>query len=263
MLPAHLNKSIDFLLSRIAERPSVALVLGSGLGQFADNIADAIHIPSTEIPNYPQSTVEGHKGHLVFGRVAERPVLLFQGRVHFYESRNLDGVLYPIRIAHALGVSTLVVTNAAGGINRSFLPGDLMLITDHINLNTQPYAWSVWNGHRSPYDGRLLQAARSAASGNSIGLREGIYVGVKGPSYETAAEVEAIRRLGGDAVGMSTVFEASLASSLGIRVLGISCITNLATGISKDKLSHAEVTEVGALARDKFSQLIRSILVLL
>ncbi len=260
MLPSDIGKSINYITERIQGRPEIGLVLGSGLGQFADSISDALHIPSSEIPCYPQSTVEGHKGHLVFGRVASKRVLLFQGRIHFYESSNLQSVLYPIRVAHALGISTLILTNASGGINPAFRPGDLMLITDHLNLTTQQFDWSGWKHGGSPYDASLQQTAKTCADRNSIELQNGVYAGVKGPSYETAAEVEAIRRLGGDAVGMSTVFEASLARSLGMSVLGISCITNLATGISKSKLSHAEVTEVGALARDKFSQLIRSII---
>lgn len=261
---SNVDISVAYLREHITLKPEIALVLGSGLGDFADSVDGRTSIPSTDIPHYPRSTVEGHKGHLVFGIMKNKPLLAFQGRIHFYESNNLDTVLYPIRTAHALGVKTLIVTNAAGGVNRSFAPGDLMLITDQVNLTFESRRFGSSNGSKiSFYDPTLGEKAREAAQQWNIALKQGVYVGVKGPSYETAAEVEMIRRIGGDAVGMSTIFEVALASSLGMRVLGISCITNLATGIGNQKLSHAEVTEVGNRVKTTFGNLLKSIIEML
>lgn len=253
--------SVAYLREHTESPPEIALVLGSGLGEFADTLDAKVSISSLDIPNYPRSTVEGHKGHLVFGRLNNKQVLAFQGRIHFYESNNLESVLYPIHTAHALGVKTLIVTNAAGGVNRTFAAGDLMLITDQINLTFEPApVRSNTQNSKGLYDITVGKKAFSSAQELSINLKQGVYVGVKGPSYETASEVEMIRRIGGDAVGMSTIFETTLASSLGIKVLGISCITNLATGISNQKLSHAEVTEVGNRVKSTFSNLLKTII---
>lgn len=252
-----------YIREHVRLRPDIALVLGSGLGDYADSLHDQESLQSSVIPHYPQSTVEGHKGRLVFGTMKQKPVLAFQGRIHFYESNSLDTVLFPILTANVLGVKTLILTNAAGGVNRTFNPGDLMLITDQINLTLQRFPMPARDREQGMYGATLGNKALTAASNNGIALREGVYVGVKGPSYETASEVEMIRRIGGDAVGMSTVFESALASSLEMHVLGLSCITNLATGIGSDKLSHAEVTEVGNRVRTTFSNLLTSIIELL
>jgi purine-nucleoside phosphorylase len=254
------SDSVAFLKSRVKIQPRTAVVLGSGLGDFADSLPDAVAMPVSEIPHYPQPTVAGHVGRLVFATIASHPIVAFQGRIHFYESRDLDTVLFPIHVAHQLGVSNLVVTNAAGGINRSFSPGDIMVITDQLNLTFQRtvFDWSTQRG--LCYSPEL--AARTFKQGELLGiaLRRGVYAGVKGPSYETAAEVEMINRLGGDAVGMSTVFEVSLANTLGLQVLGLSCITNLATGIGTQKLSHAEVTEVGNRVKATFASLLKAVI---
>jgi len=256
------RESSDFVKSRIKTAPRIGIILGSGLGDFVDGLPNTISIDTKDIPHYPQSTVEGHKGRLVFVLHSGKPLLAFQGRVHFYESNSVDTVLHPIHVAHALGVKTLIVTNAAGGINRSFSPGDLMLITDQINLTNETPRFNIDKRLSSSelYSKQLAHKTLNIAEAKGIALKSGVYVGLKGPSYETAAEIEMIRRIGGDAVGMSTVLEVSCATQLGMEVLGISCITNLGTGIGKDKLSHAEVTEVGNRVKKTFATLVSSVI---
>ncbi len=262
MISSQLKESVAFIQEQTRLTPSIGIVLGSGLGSFADELPGMIAIPTSDIPHYPASTVEGHKGKLVFAMLGKKPILAFQGRTHFYESNSLDTVLYPIYLAHQLGITSLILTNAAGGLNRTFRNGDLMILTDQINLTFQRVlnlpAGKV--AGTETYSRHLIDKAEQAAAMNGIVVRKGVYLGLKGPTYETAAEVDMCARLGGDAVGMSTVFEASLASSLGMDVLGISCVTNLATGISPTKLSHAEVTEVGNRVKKTFSRLITSII---
>lgn len=260
--PARVSASVQFIREHTKLKPRVAIILGSGLGDFADSLPQRTTISTEDIPHYPRSSVEGHKGKLVFAALDGVPILAFQGRIHFYETNDLEPVLYPIYLAHDLGIELLIVTNAAGGINRTFNAGDLMIITDHINLT---FARFVGNqaersAARSIYTHSLITLAEDVAVANRIAVRRGVYVGLKGPSYETAAEIEMLRRLGADAVGMSTVFETSLAASLGMRVLGISCITNLATGISGNRLSHEEVTEVGRRVRQTFARLLTAII---
>ncbi len=254
------SDSVAYILRRAPRAPTIGIVLGSGLGDFVDDLKDRIEIPTKDIPHYPRSTVEGHKGLLVFASINGRQILAFQGRVHFYESNSIEAVLYPIRIAHLLGVKVILITNAAGAVNRSFAPGDLMVITDQMNLtNLHPTSNSHKERMGKPlYDSSLIKRALSIAEASGISVRSGVYVGLKGPSYETASEVEMIYRMGGDAVGMSTVLEVSLASQLGMDVLGISCITNLGTGIGANKLSHAEVTEVGNRVKKTFATLVSS-----
>jgi purine-nucleoside phosphorylase len=243
-------------------RPKIALVLGSGLGDFADTLESKCEIEITTIPHYPRSTVEGHKGKLVFGKYRSIPLLVFQGRIHYYESGKLESVLYPIRIAHGLGVSTLIVTNAAGGINDKFHAGDLMMITDHINLTFENplKGIRIRKHHKELYDKKFQQVVLDAAAMKNISLQQGVYCGLKGPAYETAAEVEMTRRLSADAVGMSTVNEVAFACGLGMRVAGISCITNLSTGITGMKLSHEEVTVVANRVKQSFSELLGEII---
>ncbi len=265
-LEARLQHAADAIHRRLDRPPTVGLILGSGLGDFAESLPHRLEIPVAEIPYYPAVTVEGHRGRLVFADISSMPpvrAVLFQGRIHFYESNDLASVLFPIRIAHALGVRTLVVTNAAGGINRQFSPGDLMVITDHINLTgerTAEYLPAMRQVHRPLYNRELTELVLRIAQETGIPVRRGVYAGMKGPSYETAAEVEMVHRAGGDAVGMSTVLEVHLAASLGMRVLGISCITNKATGIGTAPLSHAEVTEVAARVRERFRTLLSAVL---
>ena len=255
-------ESAEFVRRKIPHSPSVGLVLGSGLGDFADRIPRATVLDSAQIPHYPPSTVEGHRGRLVFGELHGVRLLVLQGRVHFYETGGLAPVLYPLRLAHALGVRTLLLTNAAGGVNRSFLPGDLMLISDTINMTSETAGDPAPSAPPAPamFDVSLGRMAMQAAQAMGIRLHAGVYAGVKGPSYETAAEVEMIHRLGGDAVGMSTVLEARAAQALGMRLLGISCITNHATGLTPDPLSHEEVKEVGQRVKASFGQLVEEII---
>jgi purine-nucleoside phosphorylase len=261
---SHIQESVDVIRALTSQKPTVALVLGSGLGDFADNLPDAYTVAASDIPHYPASTVEGHRGRLVFSTLdSGLCTLAFQGRVHFYESGDLETVTYPIRLAHALGVHTLLVTNAAGAINREYSPGDLMLISDQLNFTWDKSLRTLADKTRTTggdYEPDLRARAAMTAASFGLQLRSGVYAGVKGPSYETAAEVEMIRRAGGDVVGMSTVNEVHLATALGIRVLGISCITNKATGIGASKLNHQEVTEVANRVRHDFALLLNGIL---
>ncbi|TAK55378.1 MAG: purine-nucleoside phosphorylase [Bacteroidetes bacterium] len=256
-----LSLSISFIRTKTTAKPTVAIVLGSGLGDFAESLSSKVIIPTEAIPHYPVSTVEGHKGRLVFGKIGKLNLLAFQGRVHYYETGNLHTILYPIRVAHALGIKKLIVTNAAGGINSNFNPGDLMLISDHINLTFENPLNGVDTASRKrnvpQYAPEMQTLLSEIARTHNIPLQHGVYAGVKGPSYETSAEIKMLRSYGADAVGMSTVNEVSLASALGIKVAGISCITNFAAGIKDLKLSHAEVTEVANMAKTKFTELLR------
>ncbi len=258
-------ESIGYIREHTSRLPRIGIILGSGLGDFADGLSDKMEISTKTIPHYPQSTVEGHKGKLVFASHDTKDVLVFQGRIHFYECNSVDTLLYPIRIANALGIKTLIVTNAAGGVNRTFEPGDLMVMTDHINL-TGVNVFKTFSQRRdggTQYSPRLITLLEQASVQSGIKTKKGIYAGVKGPSYETAAEVEMIHRIGGDAVGMSTVLEVGLACAFGMNVLGISCITNKATGISGKKLSHGEVSEVANRVKTDFAKLLSKIIELL
>jgi purine-nucleoside phosphorylase len=261
-LVQQIRDSVAYIEQFAPFRPQVALVLGSGLGDFADTLSGGVSIRTASIPHYPVSSVEGHKGLLVFAELQNVPIVVFQGRVHFYECNSVESVLYPIRIAHALGARSLIITNAAGGVKRTMSPGDLMAIRDQINLTTERViVASDSREHAFPlYDRRLLTLAQTVSIDLGIKMHEGIYVGVKGPSYETAAEVQMVYKIGGDAVGMSTVLETALASSLEMRVLGISCITNKATGIGSSKLNHHEVTEVANKVKQDFARLLRGVI---
>lgn len=246
--------------------PDLALVLGSGLGALADDVEDAVVIPTSDVPHYPGSTVEGHAGRLVLGRLGGRPVLVLQGRVHFYEGHSPRDVTFPVRLVHALGAGGLLLTNAAGGIDPSFTPGTLMLISDHLNFAfASPLAGAVAEGEvrfpdlSNPYDEAWRAQAREVALANRIPFREGIYVWTSGPSYETPAEIRYFARIGADAVGMSTVPEAIQAAALGLPVLGISTITNAAAGLLDQPLDHAEVLEVGRQVRDRLATWVRAI----
>jgi purine-nucleoside phosphorylase len=260
-LADHLAESAAVIRSLVPFSPEVTLVLGSGLGDFAERIPDPVALQSDQIPHYPRSTVEGHRGRLVFGTLHATRLLVLQGRVHFFETGYTGPVTYPLLLAHALGAKTLVLTNAAGGVNRAFLPGDLMLITDIINLTHESASSPVPQPSGAGlFDPGLARMAIATSEELGIRLQKGVYAGVKGPSYETAAEVEMIHRVGGDAVGMSTVIEAQLAFALGMRVLGISCITNQATGLTSAPLSHLEVSEVGQRVKVSFGHLIEGVI---
>ena len=245
-------------------KPEIGLILGSGLGFFADDRIEVVgRLPYGEIEGFPVSTVPGHAGQFVFGHLDGRRVICMQGRFHFYEGYRMDQLTLPIRMMHQLGVQTLFVTNAAGGINPSYVPGDFMLIHDHINfLGTNPLIGAVVDeGVRFPdmsevYDKALRHKIREWAHGQGIRLQEGIYLATTGPSFETPAEIRAFSTLGADAVGMSTVPEAIVARQLGIRVIGISCITNAAAGISSGPLTHEEVAETADRVRLEFADLL-------
>jgi purine-nucleoside phosphorylase len=245
-------------------KPEIGLILGSGLGFFADERIEVIgRLPYGEIEGFPVSTVPGHAGQFVFGHLDGRRVLCMQGRFHFYEGYRMEQLTLPIRMMHRLGVQTLFLTNAAGGINPCYTPGDFMLIHDHINfLGTNPLIGSVIDeGVRFPdmtevYDKALRCNIREWAKEQEIRLQEGVYLATTGPCFETPAEVRAFGILGADAVGMSTVPEAIVARQLGIRVIGISCITNAAAGISTGPLTHEEVSETADRVRIQFADLL-------
>jgi len=246
---------------------TIGLVLGSGLGKLVEDMTDAVVVPFSKVPHFPASTVEGHHGAFVYGKLEGKPVLALAGRYHFYEGYPLDVVTLPIRVMKSFGVDTLILTNACGAVNEAFCPGDLMLITDHINLvGLDPLigANDASFGPRFPdateiYSKRLRELANQKARRLGMTLREGIYAWWSGPSYETPAEIRMIRILGGDAIGMSTVPEALVANHMGMRILGISCLTNMASGILPQKLSHAEVIEVASRVNASFRTLVKAI----
>ena len=248
-------------------QPEIGIILGSGLGELADEYCDYA-IPYTEIPNFVKSTVQGHKGRLIFADINGKNVIMMQGRNHFYEGHSLQEITYPVKVMKALGVKTLILTNAAGAVNESFKPADLMIITDHINfMGSNPLIGKNDEtlGERFPdmseiYKKKLIDIAEKCADKLAIDIKKGVYWANSGPSYETPAEINMIRKLGGDAVGMSTVPEAIVANYCGLNVLGISCITNAASSASGAKLSHEEVIEAAANAKNKFKSLILEIL---
>lgn len=262
-----INEAKDYILKKIEHTPEIALILGSGLGDMAEEAENKEIIDYSEIPNFPVSTVQGHKGRLVFGTMRGKRVVFMQGRFHYYEGYSMDEVVFPIWVFKALGVKKLIVTNAAGGVNTNFRPGDLMLIKDHINYtNNNPLIGPNIEtlGPRFPdmseaYSKKLMDVVRACAAENGIELQEGTYIYMTGPSYETPAEIRACRILGADAVGMSTVPEVVAANHCGIETAGISCITNMAAGILEQPLNHKEVMETADRVREKFSKLIRSV----
>jgi purine-nucleoside phosphorylase len=247
--------------------PRIAIVLGSGLGALADEVRDPITIPYPQIPYFPVSTAPGHAGRLIVGRFEGQSVVMMAGRVHLYEGYTAAQVVFPIRLLRMLGVESLIVTNAAGGVNERFSSGALMLIADHINLtghNPLVGPNEERFGTRFPdmteaYAPELRVLARRAAADTGVDLDEGIYLGLLGPTYETPAEVRMVRLLGGDAVGMSTVLEVIAANHMGMRVLGISCITNMAAGMLPQKLDHREVMETAARVSEEFARLLRAV----
>ena len=261
------HATIDYLRERITRAPAAILVLGSGLGGLADEIQDPLRIPYEEIPGFPRSTVPGHAGALVAGILEGVEVVAMQGRFHLYEGWDHDQVALPIRALATLGASVVVLTNAAGGVRAGLDPGTLMLISDHLNLTGRnPLVGPSRPGEtRFPdmseaYDGEFRTAAKEVAREMGIELDEGVYAAVLGPSYETPAEVRMLERMGADAIGMSTVPEVIVARALGLRVLGISCVTNHAAGIGSEPLSHEDVMEVGARVRDRLAGLVRGVL---
>lgn len=268
MNQTQVTEASQFIQGKLTNEPTVGLILGSGLGVLADEIENPTTIAYTEIPHFPESTVSGHKGQLVVGELEGRQVIAMQGRFHYYEGYDMKQVTFPVRVMKALGVETLFVTNAAGGINESFQPGNLMIITDHINnMGDSPLIGTNDEelGPRFPdmseaYDRNLISHAKQSAERLSLKVQEGVYVGNTGPAYETGAEIRMLRTLGGDAVGMSTVPEVMVANHAGIRVLGISCISNMAAGILDQPLTHDEVIETTAQVREDFLGFVKELL---
>ena len=263
-----IQMSASFLRNKIKEAPEIALILGSGLGDLGARIEKPVAVPYEEIPGIPHSLIPGHADRLVFGRLGGQQVAAMQGRFHYYEGFTMKQLALPVFVLNALGCRDLVVTNACGALNPAFEPGDLMLITDHINLwGKNPLIGENDDrlGPRFPdmtevYTQSLIRLAETTAASLSIFVQHGIYAYFSGPCFETAAEIRAYRTLGADAIGMSTVPEATAARYLGMRVLGIACITNMATGISNKEHSHADVLAVAAAAGTRFTTLTESIL---
>ncbi|KAF1301653.1 MULTISPECIES: purine-nucleoside phosphorylase [Enterococcus] len=262
-----IKQTIEFIREAGVKEVDFGLILGSGLGELADEITDPIKIPYQEIPHFPVSTVVGHAGQLVYGELAGKKVLAMQGRFHYYEGHSMQTVTYPVRVMAALGAHSLVVTNASGGVNETFTPGDLMLITDQINFTgNNPLIGSNDEkiGPRFPdmsqaYTLTYRETAKKVAEKRQLHLREGVYMGFSGPTYETPAEVRFARIAGADAVGMSTVPEVIVAVHSGLKVLGISCITNLAAGMQAS-LNHEEVVETTTRVKAEFKALIKETL---
>jgi purine-nucleoside phosphorylase len=264
-----IHDTVQFLRERFTRAPHAILVLGSGLGGLADEIEDPVRIPFNDIPGFPRRTQElaGHAGQLVAGRLEGVEVVAMQGRFHLYEGWQPSDVALPVRALAALGAGTMLLTNAAGGIRPGFMPGDLMVIADHINLMFRnPLIGQTVPGEQrfpdmsDPYDRGYRQVAEEVARELQIPVVEGVYAALLGPTYETPAEIRMLARLGADAVGMSTVPEVLVARAIGVKCLGISCITNLAAGLGNDVLSHHEVMEVGAQVRDRLAALVRGVL---
>ncbi|ANA81981.1 purine-nucleoside phosphorylase [Paenibacillus glucanolyticus] len=263
-----IKEAAAYIREQNGVQPEVGLILGSGLGVLAELIQDPVSIPYTDIPHFPVSTVEGHEGELLLGTIYNRPVVMMKGRFHMYEGYGPEVTAFPVRVMKELGVKSLLVTNAAGGINTSFEPGDLMLISDHLNMTgTSPLIGpnDPELGVRFPdmsqaYSRKLRQLAKEVAVSQSVVLREGVYAGLLGPTYETPAEIVMLRTLGADAVGMSTVSEVIVARHAGLEVLGISCISNMAAGILDQPLSHDEVMETAEKVREKFLALVLAII---
>ncbi|MDX5323443.1 MAG: purine-nucleoside phosphorylase [Exiguobacterium sp.] len=259
------NETKAFLQERMNGTPEIGLILGSGLGVLADEIENPVAIPYEDIPHFPVSTVEGHAGQLVFGDLEGKRVVAMQGRFHFYEGYSMEQVTFPVRVLKLIGVETLIVTNAAGACNENFNPGDLMIITDHINFfGTSPLIGKNANefGTRFPdmseaYDKQLVKLTEQVASDLGLNVQKGVYFGNTGPTYETPAEVKMARLLGGDVVGMSTVPEVIVARHSDMRVLGISCVSNMAAGILDQPLNHEEVIETTERVRQDFLSLVR------
>jgi purine-nucleoside phosphorylase len=262
------EEAARMIRSRATADVSVAIVLGSGLGAFAEDLTDAVSIPYDEIPGFARATVEGHAGKLVIGKAGDVAIAAMQGRFHFYEGYSLEDVTFPTRVLKLLGVRTLVLTNAAGTLNVEFTPGSLMIISDHLNLLgdnplrglNDPRFGPRFPDLTSVYAPELQTLVIDEGSRMGLEVRRGIYAALAGPSYETPAEIHMLRSLGADAVGMSTVPEAIVARHMSMRVVGISCITNLAAGVSDIPVDHSQVMSTGERVREKFSELLRRII---
>lgn len=261
-----IEEAVNAIKIRLNLRPAIGLILGSGLGGIVDLIKDSIEISFSDIPNFPVSTVGGHAGKLVFGKIEGVTAAVMQGRIHYYEGYDLKKVVFPVYVLNQLGIKNLIITNAAGGINNDFKPGDLMIIYDHINLlGNNPLIGPEDMGPRfvdmsQAYSPELREIAKSAAKNLNLPLREGVYACLTGPSYETPAEIRMLKTIGADAVGMSTVPEVIIARQCGMKVLAISCITNMAAGINPHELSHEEVIEVAKKSEEMLAMLLKEII---
>lgn len=258
----------NYIEKNVSDKPKIGLILGSGLGTLGDEVDNKTVIEYENIPNFPVSTVKGHKGRFVFGKLEGSDVVVMQGRFHFYEGYGMQQVVFPVLVMKSLGVEKLIITNAAGGINTDFNAGDLMLIKDHINFmgdnsligeNIESF------GPRFPdmsnaYTKNLIDMAKSICEQNDIKIKEGVYISMTGPAYETPAEIKMARIMGADAVGMSTVPEVIAANHAGMEVLGVSCITNMAAGVLDIPLSHAQVIETAEAVKENFTKLIRLVI---
>ncbi|MBT3583541.1 MAG: purine-nucleoside phosphorylase [Halobacteriovoraceae bacterium] len=261
-----LGTAAKFIQSRKKVTPRVGLVLGSGLGAFVDRVEDATIIPYDEIPHFHQTSVEGHEGRLILGKISGVDIAILQGRLHVYEGYAMEDIVFPVRTLATLGVDTLFLTNASGGVNESYQPGDIVLINDHINLMGQnPLIGPNINelGPRFPdmtraYNEDLRRIVKDCAEEMDYNLQTGVYAGLLGPTYETPAEIRMMRAIGADMVGMSTVPESIAANHLGLKVCGLSCITNMAAGITGEKLDHSEVKEQALKVMETFSNLLQS-----
>ncbi|MEX0798797.1 MAG: purine-nucleoside phosphorylase [Bacteriovoracaceae bacterium] len=259
-----LNKILNHIKSVNGTKPKVGIILGSGLGIYVERVENQTVIPYNEIPGFPETSVEGHEGKLILGQAQGVDVAVFQGRFHYYEGHSLEDVVLPARILSLLGAEFLILTNASGGINETYKPGELVCVKDHINMTGQnpligPNMEQM--GPRFPdmteaYDYELQELAQKAAAKTGLDIKRGVYAGVLGPTYETPAEIRMLRILGADLVGMSTVPEAIAANHMGLRVAGISCVTNMAAGIGGEKLRHEDVKLVAKQAMRKFSDLL-------
>lgn len=263
-----INEARDFLIGKIGSTPEIAIILGSGLGSLADHIENSIAIKYSDIPHFPESTVAGHAGEFIIGDLQGKRVMAMNGRFHFYEGYAMSQVTFPVRVIRALGIENIIVTNACGGMNPTFEAGDLMFITDHINmLGTNPLIGKNFEelGPRfpdmsQPYNREFIELAQRAADTLGIRVQRGVYTAVSGPTYETPAELKMLRILGADAVGMSTIPEVVVANHGGMKVLGISCITDMAIPDNLEPLDHARVMETANKARDKFVSLVKEII---
>ncbi len=263
-----IEKSLKVIRKSSNIIPKIGLILGSGLGVIADSFENTISIPYSKIPFFPTSTVKGHSNTLILGYIYDIPVVVMKGRFHYYEGYSLQEITYPVRVLKELGIEILIVTNAAGGVNRKFKVGDLMIIKDHINLmGANPLRG--WVDEESyprfidmtfGYDPDLQKLVSRVGTKNKITLQKGVYAAMPGPSYETPAEINMLAKIGADAVGMSTVPEVIVANQVGLKVIGLSLITNLAAGILKKKLDHKEVIEASEKAKGKFIKLVKAVL---
>ena len=261
------QEALKYIKEKVDFQPELGIILGSGLGDFAKNIQDTIHLPFKDIPGFAGSTVKGHTGEFIFGDLFGKKVLAMNGRVHYYEGHPIEQVVLPVKVMADLGIKDLIVTNAAGGVNESFNPGDLMVITDHINFTGVNPLIGLNCDDKGPrfldmsqaYCKKSIDLAKEVAKDLSIDLKEGVYMWFTGPSYETAAEVRLARTVGADAVGMSTVPEVIVAHHRGVRVLGLSLITNHATGVTDEPLSHEDVGLASKKAEGEFKALVEKI----